>query len=286
LYNDTKIVKEEGEYMQELANAILHLILVSIPEELFLTIMTLIFMKRFDMLDIQMWKLNFKSIMIPVLPVAIMINISRYVVVTYQPVMMIATIALFYIILVYILKQNSHAFSFRDYKKILMSLSFSFFILGLMESVTIPLILFLLNKSLTVINDSTMWNFIATVPSRVLEFLFVGFSIVKHNNVAKIKMFDEICKNNFLLFSVTFFVIIFNIIAIYSIKLIGIDRILQDKVSEFAQILISMSVLVIPAVLLFYVLLLINFFLVKQKEIEQTYKNLVEQDDIMLDIEY
>ena len=286
MYNDTKIVKEEGEYMQELANAILHLILVSIPEELFLTITTLIFMKRFDMLDIQMWKLNFKSIMIPVLPVAIMINISRYVVVTYQPVMMIATIALFYIILVYILKQNSHAFSFRDYKKILMSLSFSFFILGLMESVTIPLILFLLNKSLTVINDSTMWNFIATVPSRVLEFLFVGFSIVKHNNVAKIKMFDEICKNNFLLFSVTFFVIIFNIIAIYSIKLIGIDRILQDKVSEFAQILISMSVLVIPAILLFYVLLLINFFLVKQKEIEQTYKNLVEQDDIMLDIEY
>jgi len=52
--------------MQGVTNALLNMILVSIPEELFLTVMTLIFLKRFDMLDIRMWRYNLKWIMIPI----------------------------------------------------------------------------------------------------------------------------------------------------------------------------------------------------------------------------
>lgn len=44
--------------MKNLFDMITYLFLIAIPECTFITVMTLIFMKRYDFLDIKMWKSN------------------------------------------------------------------------------------------------------------------------------------------------------------------------------------------------------------------------------------
>jgi len=273
---------EEGKHMQSTINVLLNTVLVSIPEEMFLTIMTLIILKRFDMLDIRMWRQNLKSIMIPVLIVATLMNALTCIPAIPSSIGSIFVLIIFYLLLVYIIKKNSYDFVNKDYWKILLSLSCSFFILGLLESITIPLILFLLHKPLSFINDSSLWNFLASLPSRILEFLTITFLIIKHNNVVKIRMFEIITKNNFLLGSITSFAILSNIFAVYSIKLIGFDRILENKVPMLGQVLVSMAVLVVPAIIIFWALLLINYLSVREKMMMQTYESFSEQDNEML----
>lgn len=46
--------------MKNLFDMIIYLFLIAIPECTFITVMTLIFMKRYDFLDIKMWKSNIK----------------------------------------------------------------------------------------------------------------------------------------------------------------------------------------------------------------------------------
>ena len=268
--------------MQDVVNVLLNTVLVSIPEEIFLTVMTLIILKRFDMLDIRMWRQNLKWIMIPVLLVAILMNTFTLIPFISSSIGTIFVLVIFYTLMIYIIKQNSYDFANKDYWKILLSLSVSFFILGLLESLTVPLILFLLHKPLTFINDNSMWNFIVSIPSRILEFLIIIYLIIKHNNIVKIRMFDIITKNNFLLSSITSFAILSNVFAVYSIKLIGFDRILENKVPILGQVFVSMAILVVPAIIIFWALLLINYLSVREKSMKQTYESLAMQDDIML----
>lgn len=271
--------------MHDLTNALLNLILVSIPEELFLTSMTLILLKRFDMLDIRMWKYNLKWIMLPVLLMGLDVNITRYILDIPRVITSLSSLLIFFISFTYMIWKNSYELRRKDFRKIIISISLSFIIFGVLESITVPIVLFLTNKTLEFFNSNIMWNFMLSLPSRVFSFSLVIYLIIKYNSVVKIKVFDVISKNNFLLWSIVSFSILSNILAVYGIKLIGIDRILDNKVSMFGHIFISMSILVIPTIVLFWILLLINYIIVKEKQIQQTYESLVRQDDIMLDVE-
>jgi len=273
--------------MQGFTNMLFNLVLVTIPEQFFLVVMTLIFLKKFGILDVLMWKQNIKWILIPVIPISIIEDINTFIITNelFSSILTVLNLIFFYILIVYVIKNNSNEFQMKDHRKIFLSLATSFLILGVLESVTVPLMLLLLNKSLIFINSNATWNFIASIPSRIFESLILSFLIIKNNNVVKIRMFDVISKNNLLLVSTTTFVILSNIFAVYAIKLVGVNRILENKVSMFGQIVISMGILVVPALILFWVLLLINYILVKEKQIQQTYENLIRKDDVMLDVE-
>lgn len=271
--------------LHNVMNALLNTILVSVPEEFFLVVMTLIFIKRFDLLDIRMWRQNIKWITIPVLPVAIMINIFRYIIVIPRPMMTIVNLILFYILMVYILRNNSYEFGKKEYRKLLVGFSLSFIIWGILESATVPIILFLMKKPLEFFNQNIMWNLMLSIPSRIFAFILITYLIVKHNNIMKIKVFEVISRNHFLLTSIVSFAIISNIISVYILKLIGTNRILENKMSLIEQMFITMGVIIFPAIILFWMLLLINYLLVKERQIQQTYKNLVIQDDFTSDVE-
>ena len=273
--------------MQGFTNILFDLVLVTIPEQFFLVVMTLIFLKKFGILDVLMWKQNIKWIFIPVIPISIIEDINTFIITNelFSSILTVLNLIFFYILIVYVIKNNSDDFQMKDHRKIFLSLATSFLILGVLESVTVPLMILLLNKSLIFINSNATWNFIASIPSRIFESLILSFLIIKNNNVVKIRMFDVISKNNLLLVSTTTFVILSNIFAVYAIKLVGVNRILENKVSMFGQIVISMGILVVPALILFWVLLLINYILVKEKQIQQTYENLIRKDDVMLDVE-
>jgi len=140
--------------------------------------------------------------------------------------------------------------------------------------------LFLLHKPLIFVQNNTLWYFIASVPSRIIEFLIIIILIVKNNNVVKFRLLDVISQSNFLYSSITVFIIVSNVFAVYGIKLVGLDRILEEKVPMLIQIIISMSILVFPAIMLSWVLLIINQNIVRERSMQQACENLVNQDDI------
>jgi len=271
--------------MQGVTNALLNMILVSIPEELFLTVMTLIFLKRFDMLDIRMWRYNLKWIMIPIVLMGLNINIMRYILHYPKVIVSLSSLIIFSISITYVIRKNSFDFNKRTYGKIFIAIFLSFSVFSLLEGVTCPIILYLMNKSIEFFNNNILWNFVLSLPSRIFGFILIGLLVVRHNNVINIKIFETISKNKFMLYSIVLFAVISNIITVYILKLIGIDRVLEGRVSLIEQACIIMGSLIIPAIILSWMLLLINYLLVKERQIQQTYENLVMQDDVMLDVE-
>jgi len=271
-----------GIFMQGITNMFFNLILVTIPEQFFLVVMTLIFLKKFGILDVLMWKQNIKWILIPVIPISIIEDINTFIITNnlFSQILTILNLVFFYILMVYVAKKNSDNFNMRDYKKIFAGLAISLLILGVLESVTAPIMLLLLNKPLTYINDNAIWNFVGSFPSRTFEFLILTFFIIKNNNAVKIQMFDSISRHNSLLVPITTFVVLSNIFAVYLIKLVGGDKIL-DKVSTLGQVIISMSILVVPALVLYLILMIINFFLVREKQAHKVYENLATQDKVV-----
>jgi len=74
------------------------------------------------------------------------------------------------------------------------------------------------------------------------------------------------------------------IISVYLIKLIGIDLILINK-SFIEQLIDVILIFTVPTVIITWILLMVNYVLKAEKRIQQTYENLVIQDDIMFDVE-
>lgn len=270
---------------QNVVNALLNFILVGIPEELFLTIIMLILMKRFDLIDIRIWKQNIKWLAIPVLPVALMINIFRYILMIPKPLMTIIDLILFFVLMVYVLKKNSFDFCKKEYKDLIISFALSFMLLGLLESLTVPIVLFLTNKPLEYFNNNAILNFILSIPSRMIEIFIIILLIIKCNNTIKIKVLDSIVRSKFLLTSIVIFSISFNIISVYVIKLITVNKILDGNVSGLEQVFISIGILLIPSSIIFWMLLAIGKFLTVEKRMQQTYNNLFEKDNVMFDVE-
>lgn len=93
--------------MQNIINLILNTLFVSIPEETIWVILTLIFLKRFDLLDKYRLKENIKWILLPVIPTAIITNIFRHIVHAPQIVMFIVAQVVFYSLVIYIIKETT-----------------------------------------------------------------------------------------------------------------------------------------------------------------------------------
>ena len=73
-----------------LPHILLNIIFTSIPEEAFIAIITLIFLKLNNLLDIYTWNKSLKWIALAVLPVSIMINILKYIIIVPKQNMMIS----------------------------------------------------------------------------------------------------------------------------------------------------------------------------------------------------
>jgi len=272
--------------MQGVTNAILNTIFVSLPEETFYTLMTLIFLKRYDLLDFRMWKENIAKLMIPIVPVSILINIFRYIVIIDKIQMMIITIIIFYILLLYIVIKYKVEDIERIHMKVLLNLAYSVAIWVFLEEITLPSLLFLMNYPLEFISNNIFWNFVLGIPSRIIAITIIIYNIVKNSNeISDIKVLSVITNNKLYRRIVLFCTMSFILVSLFLIKLIWINKIFDNKVPLFEKIVITESLFILPVVVIFLIIILINNLLVKEKQIQQNYENLVIQDDISLDVE-
>lgn len=266
---------------QNVVNALLNFILVSIPEEIFLVAMTLIFMKRFDLLDVRMWKQNLKWIMIPSIPMALDINIIKYILGLPKLISSLSSLMIFIIVFMIMIKRYSFNFTKKDFKKALLSIFLSFMFLGIIETLYYPLILFLTKLSISEINNNILHNFSWSLPSRVFEISIITYFLTKRNNEIQFNLFDTILKSKFLVSSLISILIILNLFMVYVIKLIGYDNILISR-PIFEQMFAIIIILILPILSVLWIFLMVNYILKKEKQIQQSYENLVEDNDLRL----
>jgi hypothetical protein len=223
--------------------------------------------------------------MIPVIPISCLINLFRYIIIIPKPVTTLIDLIIFYMLIVWIIRKKSFEFNHKEYLKIMISFLVSFIVLGVLENLTYPVIMFLTNETFEYYKDNIIWNFILVMPSRIIEYLILAYFIIKQNNSIKINVLEVIVKNKLYLRIMIILTIFFNFIIVYSVKLIGYDKILEGKVSLFEKILISEFIMIIPSLLIFMIVIMINDLMVKQKRIQQAYENLIAHDDCTPDVE-
>jgi len=176
--------------MTDVINALLNMILVSIPEETFIVVISLVLLKRFDFLDVRMWRHNLKWIMIPVIPVTFFINLFRYVIVIPKPIMSLSTMLLMIGLMIYIVVRNSYEVNKRLVFKVIISTILGFVLVGVIEEIYYPLLLSLLHKPIEYFNNIILYNFLLAVPTRILQFCVVVYIIVKKNNKVQVNLFN------------------------------------------------------------------------------------------------
>jgi len=271
--------------MQGVTNALFNTIFVSIPEEAFIVIMTLIFLGDFyDLLDIRMWKHGLKWIMVATLPVSIMINVFRYIIIIPKSLMSLISMVTMIILMIYVIVKNSHDINKKMILKTIMYTILSFIIVGIIEEAYYPILLSLLHKQISFFNNIVFYNLLLAIPTRILQLCVVLFILIRKNNKVQVNLFNTIIKNRF--FTNTFFAILILIvlIIIYIAKLVNTDNILMN-LEIFDQLIIIIIITSIPVILITWFLTFVNYLLTKEKQIQQTYESLVPQDDIMDDVD-
>lgn len=264
--------------MQNVVNAVLNTIFVSIPEEIVWVVFTLMLLKRMDLLDIYRWKHNIKEIMIPVIPIAILINVFRYI-------LHISNLANFLIIevlmcglIMYVIKRNNFLNEKINYVKIIMSVIVSDFIIIFMTECFYAVIIFsMLNKSIVDINNNIWLNIVLSILPRLLQIAIVLTYLYKKNIQTKINYFETIFKDKILSISLLIFLLMTNLVYFLIFTYVVNTKMLQNC-SLIIQIISSMSFLIIPIVFVILYMIPIIYLLYRNvKDKEQTDNMLMDK---------
>ena len=254
--------------MQNIIHTILNFTLISLPEEIFVTCMTLILFKRFDLLDIRMWKQNIKWIMIPSLSMAACINIFKYIIILPKFLISIISLFVFLTTIYYIIKKFSIIPENKLIFKTVVYSMITLLIVTLIELAYMPLTFSLLKMPYEYFNQNVWYMFLLVIPSRILEYSLVIFFVVKMNEQVNVKLYNVIFKNKTLTNLTIFIVSFLTIFLIYVVKLIGYNNILNNLLI-IDQVLIVGFILSLPTIFLMVLWYMINYIIGIEKRIQQ-----------------
>ncbi|MCX7921411.1 MAG: hypothetical protein N3B21_05225 [Clostridia bacterium] len=230
----TTITGMFGISVEKLATILTNIILVSIPEEVFLTAFTLLLLKRLEL------PYDISKLLLPVVGVAVISNILRYKGVNINTVFLLSILILFLLILVTD-KVNRRREVLRAFACLLLSIS----ILQILELSYTPLIFYATNKTFSDFNNSIILNFIITIPERIVEFSLVIWLHKKRNDYPQINIFRKFLRSKSLMI-LTIIILIANTLYLFlACRLIGYDKILIS-LSISDQLAIIIGVLTFP----------------------------------------
>jgi len=261
--------------MQSITNAVLNLLFVSIPEEAFIAIIALTFLKELDNLfDIYMWKNNLKWLMIATLPTSILVCVLRFMLLVPQIIVIKSAMALMITSMIYIVIKNSDKITILLIFKTAMFTLAGFVITGILESVYCPIIFSLLHKPQEFFNNVFLYNFLLGLPARVLYTCVVVFIIMKKNGKVKVNLFDTLIKSKLVIGS--FIVTILSVVSliIYVAKLVNNDGILLN-LQFIDQFIIIVIVTSFPTILITLLLIVINYLISGERKNQQMYENVI-----------
>jgi len=222
--------------VQNIFNAVLNTLFVSIPEETVWVVFVLILLKRKDLLDIYFWKENLKKIMIPVIPIAISINLMRYVL-HFDNTLNFAIVEIMMCSLVILLIKNNNFLQEKiNYIKII----FYVLIVDVIMNFTI--------ECLYIMMLNTFTNILFSIFPRILQITIIGFFLYKDNVDSSIRFFELILKDKIL--SISLIVFISTLITIvYFVTRVILENHVFMKYEIIYQVIMNILITLIPIIL-------------------------------------
>ena len=262
-----------------LTNAILNTIFTSLPEESFIAIITLIFLKLNNLLDIYTWNRSLKWIALAVLPVSILINIFKYIILVPKQNMMISTMILMILLMEFIVLNNSYDINISLIFKTAIYTIAGFVIVGIVELSYCPLILSILDRPLSFFNANVFYNFLLGLPARVLYLCVISFVIIRRNSTVHIDLFNSIVKNKFFIYGLLLIVLVRISLVSYVVKLIERNNILI-YIQFVEKLYIIIGIICIPIIFITLLLMFVNNLLCKEQIKLQVYENMINSNGI------
>jgi len=266
-------------HLTPLTNAIINTIFTSLPEEAFISIITLIFLKLNNLLDIYTWNKSLKWIALAVIPVSILINIFKYIILVPKQNMMISTMILMILLMEFIVLNNSFNITLSLILKTAIYTISGFVIVGIVELSYCPLILSILDRPISFFNNNVYYNFLLGLPARVLYLCVISFVIMRRNSTVQIDLFNSIVKNKFFIYGFILMILVRISLVAYVVKLIERNNILIYI--QFAEKLyIIIGIICIPIIFMTLLLMFVNNLLCKEQIKLQVYENMINSNGI------
>jgi len=249
-------------------------IFITIPEDIFLIILTLRFMGRKEMLDLYNIKENLISILKIVIPSALSLNLLNFIIMTPTSINKIISYTMLYLLLVYILKKKS----FIEYPKLYQK-AFLYFILSILviiaiEIITLPIIFKLVNKTYKEIQVNYYLVIICSLSSRIINLIILFTIFMKKNSKFQISIGNYIFNNKFftrLLIGVTAGLVVSEA---YFVKLILWNNFLNIIPTIYEQLLLVISfTFLVPSLIISIVYSCINYCVMIINSEKQTFRN-------------
>jgi len=262
---------------------ILNSVFVSIPEEFFLTMFTLIAMGEFDYWQeeeckklINPW--DYSRVFVPTVVTALLVNIFRY----YKVNIIIGNIIpiIVFFILLSITNEILHeAKALKWILKAILCFLLGFIILGISEMLYLPFVIYSTELSMQKINNSILMNFLLSLPSRFIQYFILIFLIIRKRTLLKGNIVKYIISNPLITF-ITFTIVIFNLSFLAIMYNAIIYRNLLTHLSFLIRSIIIVTVQLLPIIniasLIWGIYHTANHAATKQKDASDTLYNLAD----------
>jgi len=263
--------------MNDIWHCLLSSICITIPEFIFVVIITLKLMKRNDMLDLYDLKNNSISIILIASPPAIIYDIMRHIIKSSTLINHLLAVIILYFLLIHILKKTLKKRSL-DYPK-LYSKAFAYLLLSLLlplviEMATLPIIFRLLNKTFETISLDFYLILLCSLSSRIIEIIIIIFILIKKNRKFQIKLGDYIFNNKFfmrLIISILIGLIIFEA---FFMKYILHNNLLNVFDTIYEQLFVIVCVgFFLPCAIIVAIYSCVNYCVMINNSEKQTFKD-------------
>lgn len=163
---------------------IINMIIVSVPEEFLMVLITLILMRRYDFIDRYNIENNLKKIMfIAVIPCVILFSYTLYGLELNFYLKMIINAMVFYVLMLLLLKS-------KEWLKLALFSMLSMFIVIILELTVNLILVYVFNLNTSVLNISPWINFIVVLPVRIIQFSIIYMIYLKKNALVNISILN------------------------------------------------------------------------------------------------
>jgi len=249
-------------------------ICITIPENLFMVIITIRILGRKDLLDLYNIKENLKIFLKIVFPSSLLINFLDFIIKTPDSFNKTVAFITLYLSLIYILKKYSTIEYPKLYKKTLAFFVLSILIAISIEMVTMPIILKLTNRTFEEIKINLYLVLLCSLSSRIIDILIIGYIFIRKNNKFQMNVGDYIFKNTFFMRMIIGIVLGLIVFEIYIVKLILHNNLLNIINTIYEQLFVVIgSTFFIPSLIISIVYSCINYCITIINSEKQTIRN-------------
>jgi len=265
-----------------ISKIILNTIFVSIPEEIYLVMFTLILTGEFDYWQFKGYKRlinkgDWSKILIPSITFAVMSNIFRYTGLNNAIYSIIPIIIMFILIVLTseVLKDGNPS---RWIKRALLIYIIAALSVGLSEFLYTSIILYSTNLTMVEVNNNITLNFVMSLPARVIQYTLLIYFVLIKRTVLKGNIF-KIFTSNHLLMNLFIFIVILNSAFLAILYKIIIYNKVLINLPNIIKAIIIMGVMTVPVLNITGFILatyyLENKALISKKKTSNTLENIL-----------